>query len=131
MNSKKYPIGKEFSKEDYSLAIRKIRFHDKLHENYSKMLQVHYDMPERKISPVQLAEALNYMNYTAVNLHYGILGKMICDELGYVPEDLTSQGDPNYTCGIAWGERETPESEWTWTMYDNLAQALKELGIVK
>jgi len=130
MNSEKYPIGKEFSKEDYSLAIRKIRFHDKLHENMIKMLQAHYDAPDRKLTPIQLGEVANYKDYNAVNIHYGKLGRMILENIGHTPEDK-SHGEPIWTTGIAWGERETPESEWIWTMYDNLAHAIKELGIVK
>ena len=130
MSTITYAKGKEFPKEEYSLAFRKLRFHEKLPESYVQILQAHYNAPGRRMTPTQLAEAANWENYSAVNLHYGLLGKMVCEELGYVPEDYTSQGERNYTCGIAWGERETPESEWIWTMYDNLAQAIKELGIV-
>jgi len=127
---KKKPIGREFAKEEYVMAFRKLRFHEKLPDSYIKMLQAHYDAPGRKMTPTQLSDAAGYQNYNAVNLHYGYLGKMICDEIGYIPTD-TSNGEPIYTCGVAWGEREEPDGEWVWTMYKNLAQAIKELEIVQ
>ena len=122
--------GREFSKNDYQMAFSKIIERSKLPENYYKMLQYHYSAPSRKLSPPELAKLVGYKSYSAVNLHYGKLGKMICDELSYIPPD-NRHGDPTWTFGLAWGERENPVSEWVWTMYANLAAAIKELGIVR
>ena len=122
--------GKEFSVEDYRQAFLRINERDKLPENYFRMLQIHYSAPSRKLSAPELAELVGYKKYSAINLHYGKLGKMVCDELGYIPPE-NRHGDPTWTFGLAWGEREDPKHEWIWTMYSNLAAAIKELGIVK
>jgi hypothetical protein len=124
-------IGQEFSKEEYFKVFRRIRFEEKVPENVLQMLQNHYSAPERTMTPNQLANSVGYKNYGATNLHYGILGKMVCDLLGFIPPKKKENGDPIWTCGLAWGNRETPESEWEWTMYENLALAIKELEMVK
>jgi len=66
----------------------------------------------------------------ATSITYGKLVRMVCEELGYKPPP-THQGDPTWTCGLAWGEPKETEDAWVWTMYDNLAEAIKELGIAK
>ena len=128
--ARSYPVGKEFSKDEYVRAFSTLHSREKIPENVLQMLQNHYSATERKMTPTQLGESVGYKNYSAVNLHYGKLGKALCEELAYIPP-LTSHGDPTWTCGLAWGERATPESEWIWTMYKNLADAIKDLGITK
>jgi hypothetical protein len=125
-----YPIGREFSKDEYVKAFTTIQSREKIPENILQMLQNHYAAPEKKLTPTQLADSVGYKHYSAVNLHYGKLGRVLCEELAYIPP-LTNHGDPTWTCGLAWGERATHESEWVWTMYENLANATRELGIVK
>ena len=121
-------IGEEYPAEDYIKALKIIRFNDEIPDSVQKMLQVHYHAPERKMTPVQLADAAGYKDFYAVNLHYGKLGQQICEEIGYDP--VTVSGRTVWTCGVAWGEREESEGDWIWTMYPNLAAALKELAIV-
>jgi hypothetical protein len=122
--------GKEYSVEDYKKALQNISEKYKIHESHYKMLQEHYSAPERKLTPPQLADLVGYKNYNAINLQYGKLGKMICDELGYIPPHHR-QGNPTWTCGLAWGYREDEESDWVWIMYENLAIALKNIGMVR
>lgn len=124
------PRGKEYSVEEYSRALRSIRLTRMPSESVLQMFQNHYSAPGRKMTPPQLAESVGYKSYSAVNLHYGDFGRRICEELGYIPPPR-KDGEPTWTCGIAWGSRPSPDSEWEWTMYENLATAAAELGMVR
>ncbi len=103
-------IGKEYSAEDYKKAFHNIIEKYKIHANQYKMLQDHYSAPTRKLTAPQLADLVGYKSYSAINLHYGRLGKMICDELGYIPP-YHRHGDPTWTCGLAWGDRKDEGSD--------------------
>ena len=52
---------------------------------YHKMLKAQYHASNHKITATRLAEAAGYTDFSAANLHYGIMAHAIADFLGYKP----------------------------------------------
>jgi|MudIll2142460700_1097286.scaffolds.fasta_scaffold867749_2 hypothetical protein len=121
--------GKEFQIEEYKNAFMRVMEKNSLHDNHLRMLQIHYSAPNRAITVPRMAEEVGYKGYHGVNLQYGEVGRRISEELGYAPKK--KNGEYVWTLGVAWGRRKDPKSMWEWTMYDNLAKALFELGVVR
>jgi hypothetical protein len=114
-----------------------------LHPNYEAMLRAHLRAPDHLISASRLADAAGYANYNAANLHYGRLGYLIAQEIGFSPPKR-SNGDPIWTCAIARGPETDPEfpdtsleeallrsmdePNFEWQMRPQVAEALRALG---
>jgi hypothetical protein len=94
------------------------------------MLLVHCRAKNSTISTGQLAKAVGYKNYTAVNGQYGTLAHRIADELHYIPPPVPG-ATGHWWRTLAYGEEGTPRTEdrfYKWVMRPQLVQALKELN---
>ena len=85
------------SAKEYARALVAI---EPISESYRAMLRAHLNAPDHLISATKLAGAAGYAGYEGANLHYGTLGKMIADEIGFIPPKRAN-GDPIWTCAIA------------------------------
>jgi hypothetical protein len=100
-----------------------------LSDKHLKMLRAHSSAPDRSLTATQLAKAAGYANYNAVNLQYGLVGKLLWEEL---PTVLPTTPDctPIFTFAIAEaGNRDAPEDQWVWQLRAEVAAAVKELGL--
>lgn len=101
-----------------------------LPDSYLAMLKAHYHAPGRTMTATQLSKAGGYKNWSSANLHYGLLGKRLYDEL---PIPLPKYPDGKrliYTFALATeGDLSKDESQWQWTMRPEVASAIKLLGI--
>lgn len=70
------------SAEDYAKALSKL----KLTENQRDMLRIHYAAPGHTITARQLAVAMGFNSWTATNIHYGRLGRLVGEKLGFAPD---------------------------------------------
>ncbi len=84
-----------------------------------RILQFHYNAPERTITARQLATELGYEWHSPANAQYGRLGRMMGDHLGFRPrsEKLSSL--------VLFDKR---HGEWHWIMRPQLAAALEVLA---
>lgn len=85
-----------------------------------RMLQAHYHAPNKMLTATQMSKIMGYQNFNAANLHYGKLGKIIGNNLGWSPLPVT-------TLHVL-AEFEKPEREWFWIMRPEVAEALEKLG---
>jgi hypothetical protein len=77
----------------------------------------------------QLIDATPFANYGAANLQYGIVRKLLWEELP-VKFPIGSDGNPIYTFALAEpGDRTAPEDQWVWHMRAAVADAIKYLGL--
>lgn len=88
--------------------------------HYRKMLRFNYFAPNRTLTATEMAKAMGYDHYTAANLHYGKLGRMVGEKLGLNPL-------PKYKVNVL-VDFEKPEAEWTWIMKPAIAEAIELLG---
>jgi|ERR1039457_971605 hypothetical protein len=112
---------------EYVRAFQNI-FED-LPDSYRGMLKAHYHATNRTMTATQLAEAGKYINWSSANLHYGLLGKRLYDEL---PIQLPVQADGTliYTFTLATeGNLKQDESEWQWKLRPEVAEAIEHLGL--
>jgi hypothetical protein len=70
--------------ESYKEALLRIR--DTLPEKHLQMLLAHYRAPNHTITATELAEAVGYKSFQAVNLQYGQLGRKLRDVMEYAAE---------------------------------------------
>lgn len=81
------------------------------------------------ITATELARAAGYAHYSAVNLQYGLVGKMLWEELP-TQLDTGPGGEPIYTSALAApGDRAGPEAHWVWRMRPEVVGALVKLGL--
>ena len=117
------------SANHYVAAFRKII--PSLSDGHFAMLKAHYCAPHRSLTATELAKAAGYANYSAANLQYGFVGKLLWEEL---PTKLPigSDGNPIYTFALAESSDQTaPDDQWVWRMRPEVAAALLELGLDK
>lgn len=108
------------SVNDYRAAFLKIR--DKLTDNQLELLKIHFFSPELTVKPVELANHLNYKNYGAVNLQYGLFAKELCNilnlQLKFHIQSIIIFVHPDKV------NKEPPK----WIMRSQVFQALQDLG---
>ena len=102
-----------------------------LPDSYLAMLKGHYNAPNRTVTATQLSELGKYKNWSSANLHYGLLGKRLYEEL---PIKLPTRPDGTeiYTFTLATeGGLSQDESQWQWKMRPEVAEAIEQLGLQK
>jgi hypothetical protein len=102
-----------------------------LPESYTAMLKAHYHAPNRTLTATQLAEAGHYKNWSSANLHYGLLGKRVYEEL---PIQLPTRDDGTmiYTFALATGDNlKQDEAQWQWKLRPEVAEAIEYLGLLQ
>jgi len=108
----------KYTAKQYSDAFKRIT----VSPYHMRMLQAHYHAPDRTVTATQMAKALGYPKYTAANLHYGKLARLVGELIGWQP--LPEQA----VFVLVTFER--PDREWQWIMRPEVAQALEQLGWV-
>lgn len=114
-----------------------------LNDGYRAMLAAHLHAPDHLISATELAEAAGYTNWSAANLHYGLLGAKVAEEIGFTPPSR-SDGSKIWTCAIARDpnldlefpdtsmlealERKIVNQHFEWQMRPQVVAALRALG---
>ena len=112
---------KKYTTEDYIAALRSLS----MAPHHLKMLQAHYAAIERTLTALQMAKAMGYHNHHAANLHYGKLGRLVGDALGWNPSRDEAQGaDAVYILA----EFKKPGKNWLWIMRPELSTAMENLG---
>lgn len=113
--------------DEYVEAFRKIL--NDLAEKYIEMLKAHYHAPDQTMTATQLANAVDYADYSSANLHYGKVGKLLNEVLPIALHNRRD-GTPVFTSALATpGDRTEDEDHWTWTMRPQVAYALEQLGL--
>ena len=111
--------------------------------SYVAMLRAHLSAPDHLISATRLADAAGYAGYEGANLHYGLLGQRVANEIGFVPS-CRKDGSEIWTCAIARDptlDTEFPDTSmleamsrtfdvqhFEWQMRPQVVQALRALG---
>jgi 5-methylcytosine-specific restriction protein A len=106
----------EYSTEEYVGAFQ--RLNPPAHQ--VRMLGIHYHAPDRTISATQMSNAMGYATFGGANLHYGKLGRLLGEMLGWHPD----------TAIYVLAEFEKPNREWFWIMRPQVAEAIEALGWV-
>lgn len=107
----------EYKTDDYVAALRRIA----IAPHHMRMLQAHYHAPDRTLTTTQMSKALGYPTYPASNLHYGKLGRLVAEQIGWRPL-------PQQTVFVL-VTFEKPGREWHWIMRPAVAGALEQLSI--
>ena len=90
------------------------------------LLLKHWSFPGHAATATQLAHATGLNEYRAVNLRYGLLGKLLRQEMDYPLRDNEVQLD-----AIARLERPDEDGDGVLHMHPEVAAALEELGWVR
>jgi hypothetical protein len=96
-----------------------------INEGQRKMLIGHYHAPEMSLSVKRLAEIAGYEGAKTGSLHYGKLARKISEAIGEAPS-----GDQISMIAEWNGDKKDERGHGQWILYDEVAQALEELGWV-
>lgn len=115
--------------EEYVQAFERI--HQRIGHHHWLMLRAHYHAPDRTMSAGGLARAAGYRSYSSANEKYGLLGKMLADELSVTPP-LTYEKTklPVWTSTLAEEGPLNDDGRMTWRMRPEVAGALERLNAV-
>lgn len=92
-----------------------------------RLLLAQYRLPERCGTTTLLAQAAGVPDPNAVNLHYGKLGRLVGEALGFRP--LREDGTYRWWNVLSWCPQKDPA--FFWQMQAPLARALEQLGWVE
>lgn len=86
------------------------------------MLRAHAAAGPAGLTAGQLAMAAGYADFSAANLHYGMLGRLVADNLAM---DLPERPDATEVATRALGSYDAfADGVWRWVIYPELAAAL-------
>jgi hypothetical protein len=71
----------EYRPDDYAAAFRRVA----VAPHHMRMLQAQYHAPGRTLTATQMSKALGYPTYSAANLHFGKLGRLLGEQIGWRP----------------------------------------------
>lgn len=71
----------EYTTDEYVTAFNQLTV--ALH--HMRMLQANYHAPNRTLTATQMSKAMGYPNFNTANLHYGKLGRLVAEQLGWAP----------------------------------------------
>jgi|SRR5215213_4181988 len=108
------------STESYKEALLRIR--GTMPEKHLQMLLAHYGAPNHTITATELAKAVGYKGFQAVNLQYGQLGRKLRDVMGYAAE-----GQASYVIASFLPPGAEGNPDWLWIMHPEIARALEDL----
>jgi hypothetical protein len=94
-------------------------------EKQLALLKSNYNAPHHTITPAALAAQVGFQTYSAANLQYGKYAAQLCSALRVTPRFQLS-------VLVTFAPGEQPGDEFMhWTMVENAARALEQLGWVK
>jgi len=98
----------------------------KMTKNQQDMLWAHIAAPDHVLTARQIGKAGGYSGYEAANSQYGRLGKLLADELNWVPPKGRN-GQTIWTNALALSandDQDRDESEWHWRLRPQIVEAL-------
>ena len=104
-----------FTASEYVSAFHNLR----LAPHYIQMLLTHYYAHNQTLTATMMAKAVGYENFNAANLHYGMLGGLIGEKLGWNPL-------PEFKVNVLVDFKK--DKELLWIMKPVVAEAIKLLG---
>ena len=108
------------SVDDYRKAFRALRARGALTSGHLKMLSAQYYKPGHAVTAAELATAAGYKDSNGANLQYGILGKMLRDELNYREE-----GQASYISSEFAPPKSEGNDNWLFYMHPEVVDALR------
>jgi len=106
----------DFTAIEYASAFNDL----KITPHYMQMLLANYHASNRTLTASMMAKVMGYDSYGAANLHYGTLGRLIGEKLGWHPL-------PEFKVNVL-VDFEKEDKEWLWIMKPAVAEAIKLLG---
>jgi len=106
----------DFTVSDYVFAFYNLQ----VTPHHRKMLLANYYSPNRTLTATMMASTMGYDHYSAANLHYGKLGGLVGEKLGWNPL-------PKFKINVL-VDFEKPGKEWLWIMKPAVAEAIELLG---
>ncbi len=112
------PFGtiEDFKASEYVSAFQDLQ----MAPRYMQMLLANYHAPNRTLTASKMAKVMGYDGFGAANLHYGTLGGLVGEKLGWHPL-------PEFKVNVL-VDFEKENNEWLWIMRPAVAEAIELLG---
>ena len=118
--------------DDYCRAFKAVRT-EGIADKHLALLQAHFNAPEHTATWEQLAAAVGYHGYRAVNLQYGRFAERIARQLGLRDKPLDPYGNRWWIWALVrWAEERDPESGHTaFVLRRPVVEALQRLDMAR
>lgn len=107
------------SQGDYERAFLVIR--KKFSKNQVRMLEYHYNAPNKTVAPSELADLIGYKSINVVNSQYGTVGSYLCREFKLLYK-------VRLNTLVHFEDRLIPPDQYLWIMRDSAFAALQKLN---
>lgn len=102
-----------------------LKVEPEIYEGQRKILLGHYSAPGMALSVKRMAEIAGYQGSHSGSLHYGKLARKISEAMG-----ATTTGDQISVIAVWDGNQKDERGHGQWILFDEVAQAIEELGWV-
>jgi len=92
-----------------------------------KLLLAHHQCQGQVATMTEIAHMVGYKSFEPANLNYGKLARIICEDMGRTPADISSES----RCWLATFvrfDKVDSRDHWNLIMYPEVAQAIERLG---
>lgn len=110
--------------EDYRRALLALESQGQITETRRKLLRLHYRFYHHQATMTQIAEAMGWKSFSSANVHYGRLGQLVGEHLGF--EFKPGGAYSSALCTFV--EPQEPGDHWLTIMRPQVADALRDLG---
>ena len=87
------------------------------------MLRFHYQAQNHTATMTEIAHSVGYPDYNTANLHYGAVGRMLAEEMGWTPQE-----ESPWLSALVDFHRQNASEEWQLTLHPTVVKALEQLG---
>ena len=115
---------------EYIIALHNLEQEEKITPVYEQILKAHYKSKQFIATPTELAKDSGLEKYEIVNLHYGKFAKIVGEQIGFEPTQEIND-KPVWTfvlCDDTHKQFKNKTQEWTWTLKQNVVNAIRFLG---
>ena len=109
--------------EDYRRAFLEMQSQGKMTETRRKLLTVLYRFHRHQATMTQVAEKMGWKSFSSANAHYGRLGQLVGEQLGF--EFKPGGAYSSALCTFV--EPQERGDQWLTIMRPQVAEALREL----
>lgn len=92
-----------------------------------KLLLAHHQCEGRVATMTDLARMVGYKSFEPANLNYGLLARIICENMGRTPADIANVASPWLATFVRFSKR-SKAAHYQLTMHREVADAIDQLG---
>ena len=93
-----------------------------------KLLLAHHQCQGQVATMTEIAHMVGYKSFELANLNYGKLARIICEDMGRTPADISSESARWLATFVRFENEGRKGEQWRLTLYPEVTEAIERLG---